>query len=303
MDRPERSAARPRPRPPLPGPRRSRASVQPGSTAAQAGGSVANAAAELARPHATRPASAAPGSSARMNASPTRKALHAGRAHAPTSAAREDAALGDDEAPGRHSRQQLERRLERDLEGAQVAVVDADQRRPQGAARARARAASCTSTSTAMPSACAIASKSRISASSRHGGDQQDRVGAHRARLEHLPGVDDEVLAQHRQRRTPRAPPRDTRRALEELRVGQHAQRRRAVPLVARGDLGRQEIRAQHALARARLLDLGDHRGAAGGDLARAARRRSRARAARLGTRAHRGEVAASRARPRPPRA
>ena len=32
------------------------------------------------------------------------------------------------------------------------------------------------------------------------GGDQQDAVGAHRARLEHLVGVDDEVLAQHRQR-------------------------------------------------------------------------------------------------------
>ena len=76
-------------------------------------------------------------------------------------------------------------------------------------------------------------------------------------------GVDDEVLAQHRQRRTPRAPLQVRRRALEERRVGEHAQAGGAVPLVAGGDLGRHEVLAQHALARARLLDLGDHRRAA----------------------------------------
>ena len=108
---------------------------------------------EVARLHANRPASAAPGSGARMKASPTRKACTpAARMRCDVGAA-QDAALGDQQPVGRHARQQRQRGVERDLEGAQVAVVDADQRRPAAAARARARRASCTSTSTAMPSA------------------------------------------------------------------------------------------------------------------------------------------------------
>ena len=86
-----------------------------------------------------------------------------------------------------------------DLEGAQVAVVDADQRRLQLRARAAARRASCTSTSTAMSRLRAIAFELRHLRVVQAGGDQQDAVGAHRARLVDLVGVDHEVLAQHRQ--------------------------------------------------------------------------------------------------------
>ena len=147
-----------------------------------------------------------------------------------------------------------------------------------------------------MPSASASASKSRISASSSNGGDQQDRVGADRARLEHLPGVDDEVLAQRRQRGRRACRREIRRRALEERRVGQHAQRRGAVALVAGRDLGRPEVFAQHALARARLLDLGDHRGVAGVDATPQARRRSRAphRSPRPRARTRRGRAVAA---------
>jgi hypothetical protein len=45
--------------------------------------------------------------------------------------------------------------------------------------------------------------------------------------------------------------------------VGQHAQAGRAMPGIAGGDLGGHEVLAQHTFARARLLDLRDHRGLA----------------------------------------
>ena len=91
-------------------------------------------------------------------------------------------------------------------------------------------------------------------------------------------------------------------RALEDTAVGQHRQARGAGALVRRGDRRRIEIVAQHALARARLLDLRDHRGVARGDLraerrGEAARRR---RGARLRRRPRR--AAARSARRSPPR-
>jgi hypothetical protein len=108
------------------------------------------------------------------------------------------------------------------------------------------------------------------------GGDQQDAVGAHGARLVDLVGIDDEVLAQHRQ---------VARRAglLQEgpvpwkKRSSVSTDRQAAPPaIVAGGDLGRHRSLAQHALARAGLLDLGDH-GAAAGAMACASRARSHA--------------------------
>jgi hypothetical protein len=52
------------------------------------------------------------------------------------------------------------------------------------------------------------------------------------------------------------------RRALKKLAVGQHRQAGRAVACVIGGDFGRREMFADHALRRAGLLDLGDHRDA-----------------------------------------
>ena len=54
---------------------------------------------------------------------------------------------------------------------------------------------------------------------------------------------------------------------LEEPRISEHAQRRSAMALVAGGNVRRGEVLAQHALARARLLDLGDDTSLACGDL------------------------------------
>src|SRR3982751_6135018 len=54
--------------------------------------------------------------------------VHALGTHECDIARGDDAAFGDDEAILRHMRQEIERRVERDAEIAQVAVVDAEQR-------------------------------------------------------------------------------------------------------------------------------------------------------------------------------
>ena len=134
-------------------------------------------------------------------------------------------------------------------------------------------AASCTSTSTAMPRPSAMASKSFICASSRQAAISRMQSAPDGARLVDLPGIDHEVLAQHRQVAGGARLLEVVDAALEELPVGQHREAGRADCAVAFGialrDVGRDELAlADHALARAGLLDLGDHRGLAGGDLA-----------------------------------
>ena len=82
------------------------------------------------------------------------------------------------------------------------------------------------------------------------GDDQQHRVGARGARLVQLVGVDDEVLAQQRQRagRARRAEVRE--RAAEVRPLGEHRDRDRAAALVGGHDLARG--RAPRAAARPR---------------------------------------------------
>ncbi|MCY1545438.1 hypothetical protein D9M68_813810 [compost metagenome] len=103
------------------------------------------------------------------------------------------------------------------------------------------------------------------------GGDQQDGVGPHGAGLVDLVRVHHEVLAQHREVTAGTSLFQIVGAALKKLLVGQHRQAGGADLAiafgVALGDVGRDEVFAQHALARAGLLDLGDHRGLAGGNL------------------------------------
>ncbi len=99
------------------------------------------------------------------------------------------------------------------------------------------------------------------------GGDEQNAVGAHVARLVHLIGVDHEVLAQHRQVAGGACGFQIGRRALEELDVGQYRKAGGAATLVRLGNSWRHEVLANHPLRRARLLDLGDHAGQSGVDL------------------------------------
>ena len=162
-------------------------------------------------------------------------------------------------------------------------------------------AASCTSTSTAMPSARARASNVGELRIVQRRDDQQDGVGAHRARLRDLVIVDDEILAQRRQAAGAARRRQVFGRALEILAVGQHGQARGAGTVVALGDADGIEFRPQHAAARARLLDLGDHRRAPAGDF-RAQRPLEVARRRRRFAPRRRFRRSVARASPRRPR-
>ena len=88
------------------------------------------------------------------------------------------------------------------------------------------------------------------------GDDQQDRVGAERARLRDLVFVDDEFLAQRRQRARRARLDEIFGRALEKRPVGQHRQARGARLLVRRGDrrAGRKASRSTPRLGLAFLI-------------------------------------------------
>lgn len=78
----------------------------------------------------------------------------------------ENAAFGDHRAITRNARQQVQRGFQADLEGMQVAVVDADQLGVEGFQRALQLVTSCTSTSTSRPTPLATAASSAICTSS-----------------------------------------------------------------------------------------------------------------------------------------
>ena len=155
--------------------------------------------------------------------------------------------------------QQSERDIEPRLEGVQIAVVDADQRGLQferaiefdgimhfdehGHAEVRRDRRQ-------------FLHAPRVQRSD----DQQDAIGAHRARLVHLIRVEHEIFAQDGQAAGSACAPQIIGAALEKLLIGQNRQASRAMPGIARGDGGRIEIFAQDAAARARLLDFGYHR-------------------------------------------
>ena len=125
--------------------------------------------------------------------------MHAVRAHRRDVGRREDAAFGDHQPAGRNARQQVERGRERHVEGAQVAVVDADERRrePQRALELGGVVHLDQHRHAEVARAGFERGEARVV---ERGDDQQDRVGAQRARLGDLVLVDDEVLAQRRQR-------------------------------------------------------------------------------------------------------
>ncbi len=185
--------------------------------------------------------------------------MDAGIAHQRDVLRAEDATLGDQQAVTRHRLLHVQRGLQRHLEGAQVAVVDADHRR-----RHLQRALQFVDVMHFHQHVHAqrqrqLGQRGQLGIVQR-GDDQQDAVGAQHARLVHLVGVDDEILAQHRQRAGFAGLLQIGVGALEEVHVGQHRQAAGATELVADGDVGRAEIRADHALGGAGLLHLGDHR-------------------------------------------
>ena len=192
--------------------------------------------------------------------------MHAGSAHQGHVGRCVDAALGDQQAVGRHASPQVERGIERGREGAQVAVVDPDQRRAGGERAVEFFRVVDFDQHVHAERApeVAQAAQARIVEG---GDDQQDGVGTDRARLVDLVLVDGEVLAQHRQRAGGARGDQEILMALEKVAIGEHRQAGRPAGFVTARDLRRAEVGADHALAGRGLLDLGDHRRAASGDL------------------------------------
>ena len=129
--------------------------------------------------------------------------------------------------------------------------------------RASARvnsASSCTSASTSMPRSCAAARKLARRSVVDGSHDDEDAVCAPRPRLEHLVGVEHEVLAQRRQARRLACSGQEFGPPLKRGRVGQHGKTGGAACLIGAGERRRIEIGADQSLRRARLLDLGDKR-------------------------------------------
>ena len=177
-----------------------------------------------------------------------------------------DAAFGDDDAVLRHARGEPLGRLQRGGEGLEVAVVDADQ-----PAVERQRAVELLLVVHLGDGVHAPRVGVGAQRAGHHvvdgGHDDQDAVGAQRARLRHLVAVEHEVLAQRGQLGGGARLRQMLGRALEGGAVGEHGQARRAARRVGLGERGRIEVGADQALGGARLLDLGDERGLAGGDL------------------------------------
>ena len=118
-----------------------------------------------------------------------------------------------------------------------------------------------TSTSAAIRNSPAYSRNSRSLRVGKNGRDEQDGIGAVRRRFGDLDFVEDEVLAQHRQRGRRARRAQVGQAALEELLVGEHGERRGAALFIIPGDGRRVEIVDQQALARGSFLDLGDDGG------------------------------------------
>ena len=79
------------------------------------------------------------------------------------------------------------------------------------------------------------------------GGDQQNRIGTHRPGFSHLIGIDQEILAQHRQRTGRARRLQVFRRTLKVLAIGQNRKTGRTMFGVAARDICRTEISTDHA--------------------------------------------------------
>ena len=192
--------------------------------------------------------------------------MHVRRAHPLHVLRSHDARLGHHQALRRNPRQQAQRGIERHLESAQVTVVDAQQRGLQLERRSQFLVVVHLDQHVhAEVKRASFQFRHQAVVQCRH--DQQDRIRAHRARLVHLVMVDDEILADHRQRAGGARLAQVGFRALEELHVGQHRQAGRAVFGVALRDRRRLEVRAQHAFRGRGLLHFRDDAGPAGSDL------------------------------------
>ena len=172
---------------------------------------------------------------------------------------RKDAALADHQPVARNQRRQRLAGRKRGLEGAQVAVVDADHRRPQfqGAIEL--------GTIMDLDQHVHAVGRTRVLDILRRGivergHDDQDAIGAMRARFRHLIGVEHEILAQHGQIGGGARGHHEIEMTLEGGGIGQHREAGRAAGFIGLRKDGRIEIGADQPLGGRGLLHLRDQR-------------------------------------------
>ena len=200
---------------------------------------------------------AAATSSCRIRLSPTRKARTPEPRQAVEVGMGEDAALGDDDAVRRHARREALGRGKRRGEALEVAVVDADERRVEAQRPVELGLVMHLGENVHAESARCLgqAPCGRIV----NGGENdEDAIGAERARLDHLIGIEHKVLAQDREPRRVARGGKISGEPLEGRRVGQDRKAGRAAFLIGTRERGRIEIGADQSLRGARLLDLGN---------------------------------------------
>ena len=169
--------------------------------------------------------------------------------HAPHVGGREEAALADHHRAGRDARQQRQRRVDARLEGAEVAVVDADDPAAHGERRlqlGRGVALDERGEAKRPGRGGKVAQQRRLE----DGDDEQHGVGAGSPRLPQLILVDGEVLAQQRHVDGRPHAPQHVEASLEILRVGEDRDRVGAVAGVRGGEPDRIEIGGEHAAGR-----------------------------------------------------
>ncbi len=200
---------------------------------------------------------ARPMSAARMRVSPTSMAGTPAASRRLDVGAGPDAALGDEDDVGGDLVAEADRQVEVGDEPVQVAVVDADEVGPRGQDAGQvARVVELDQGGHPPPPR--QGQERRQLRIVEDLGDQEDGIGAGHPGLDDLVLVDQEVLAEDRDRHR-RPDPGQVRQVPLEVRdVGQDAQAGGAVGLVGPGDGDRVEVGADHLGRRAGLLDLGD---------------------------------------------
>mgnify|MGYP000958541007 CR=1 FL=1 len=186
------------------------------------------------------------------------KGVDTARTHPGDVSGRVDAAFRDHDLVGRHALQQIECRFQTGVEGPQIPVVDPEQtglesKRPiefGGVMDFHEHGQS------EFPGGVLQFTHLRRL---QRGDDQEHAVGFHLARLDDLVRIDDEVLSENRKSASASRRSQVFGRALEEPTVRQNRQTCGAVLLIASSDGRGIEVRTEQSLARARLLDFGDH--------------------------------------------
>jgi len=158
-----------------------------------------------------------------------------------------DAAFGDFHDAGRNAGGEVERGLQRDLEGVQVAVVDADEVASSGESAVEFSGVVDFDEDVKLQFAGAAVERSEIGVGE-SGDDEEDGVGAMDAGFEELKLVDDEVFAQAGNLHRLRGEFEIAQRALEELLVGEDREAGGSGGFEFGGERGDVEVGANQAL-------------------------------------------------------